>query len=103
MATLITILDRYDPILFALIYEEIEGKVARECQAQFAEKKLDALVRWLNGTGEEGGMATGVMGWVSGLYAGGERRGGGDEAKKFLKPTFSRFEYHIHKILCALR
>ncbi|PRQ75028.1 Cullin homology [Rhodotorula toruloides] len=42
------------------------------------------------------------MGWVSGIYeSAGE--GGNEEARKFLKPTFSRFEYHIHKMLCQLR
>jgi len=47
------------------------------------------------------------MGWVNGIYEGGlggvEGGGAGEEAKKFLKPTFSRFEYHIHKVLCQLR
>lgn len=69
----------------------------------YREKELDGLLKWLNGNGEEG-----VMGWVNGIYEGGlggvEGGGGaGEEAKKFLKPTFSRFEYHIHKVLCQLR
>ncbi|GAA5986672.1 hypothetical protein JCM10908_003852 [Rhodotorula pacifica] len=103
MGTLITILDRYDPILFALIYEEIEAKVHRDCRGNFGEKKLDSLITWLNGSGGGAGTTGGVMGWVSGLYANGEKRNSSDDAKKFLKPTFSRFEYHIHKILCQLR
>lgn len=100
---LVTILDRYDPVLFALIYEEIEAKVHRDCRGRFQEKKLDSLVTWLNGAGSGVGTTGGVMGWVSGLYAHVEKRSGGDDARKFLKPTFSRFEYHIHKILCQLR
>ncbi|GAA5869819.1 hypothetical protein JCM3774_000505 [Rhodotorula dairenensis] len=103
MGTLVTILDRYDPVLFGLIYEEIETKVHRDCRGRFQEKKLDSLVTWLNGAGNGAGTMGGVMGWVSGLYANGEKRSSGDDAKKFLKPTFSRFEYHIHKILCQLR
>lgn len=42
------------------------------------------------------------MGWVTGIYEG-NLEGGNEEAKKFLKPTFSRFEYHVHKVLCQLR
>jgi anaphase-promoting complex subunit 2 len=103
MSTLVTILDRYDPVLFALVYEEIEAKVQRDCRGRFQEKKLDSLLTWLNGSGVGAGTSGGVMGWVSGLYANSEKRGSGDEARKFLKPTFSRFEYHIHKILCQLR
>ncbi|CEQ40634.1 SPOSA6832_02277, partial [Sporobolomyces salmonicolor] len=96
--TLITLLDRYDPLLFGLIYEEIEAKVERDCGGQYREKKLEGLLKWLNGAGDGGG----VMGWVSGIYEG-NLEGGNDEAKKFLKPTFSRFEYHVHKVLCQLR
>lgn len=103
MSTLVTILDRYDPVLFALVYEEIEAKVQRDCRGRFQEKKLDSLLIWLNGSGVGAGTSGGVMGWVSGLYANSEKRGSGDDARKFLKPTFSRFEYHIHKILCQLR
>ncbi|KWU47479.1 hypothetical protein RHOSPDRAFT_30906 [Rhodotorula sp. JG-1b] len=103
MSTLVTILDRYDPVLFALVYEEIELKVQRDCRGHFQDKKLDSLLTWLNGSGVGAGTSGGVMGWVSGLYANSEKRGSGDEARKFLKPTFSRFEYHIHKILCQLR
>ncbi|BGP31162.1 hypothetical protein JCM10296v2_002926 [Rhodotorula toruloides] len=101
LPTLITLLDRYDPLLFALIYEEIESRVQRECRGVYSEKKLEGLLEWLNGAGKKG-EAGGVMGWVSGIYeSAGE--GGNEEARKFLKPTFSRFEYHIHKMLCQLR
>ncbi|BGP54769.1 hypothetical protein JCM8202_003277 [Rhodotorula sphaerocarpa] len=103
MGTLVTILDRYDPILFGLIYEEIERKVRLDCQGQYTAEKLQGLLRWLNGKETVHGRSGGVMGWVSQLYAGGERRSAGEDAKKFLKPTFSRFEYHIHKVLCQLR
>ncbi|GAA5863248.1 hypothetical protein JCM1840_002522 [Sporobolomyces johnsonii] len=96
--TLVTLLDRYDPLLFGLIYEEIEAKVERDCGGEYREKKLEGLLKWLNGAGDGGG----VMGWISGIYEG-NLEGGNDEAKKFLKPTFSRFEYHVHKVLCQLR
>ncbi|BGP23807.1 anaphase-promoting complex subunit 2 [Rhodotorula toruloides] len=101
LPTLITILDRYDPLLFALIYEEIESKVQRECRGVYSEKKLEGLLQGLNGAGTKG-EAGGVMGWVSGIYeSAGE--GGNEEARKFLKPTFLRFEYHVYKMLCQLR
>ncbi|BGP47200.1 hypothetical protein JCM10450v2_003052 [Rhodotorula kratochvilovae] len=100
LPTLITLLDRYDPLLFALIYEEIESKVALECRGAYTDKKLDALLAWLNGSST--GAGAGVMGWVSGIYEG-AGDGANDEARKFLKPTFSRFEYHVHKVLCQLR
>ncbi|GAA6046446.1 hypothetical protein JCM3770_004928 [Rhodotorula araucariae] len=100
LPTLITLLDRYDPLLFALIYEEIEAKIARDCRGVYTDKKLDALLAWLNGSGA--GTGSGVMGWVSGIYEG-AGEGANDEARKFLKPTFSRFEYHVHKVLCQLR
>lgn len=93
MPTLITLLDRYDPLLFGLIYEEIERKVDHECRGQFTEPKLAALLEWLTG---------GVLAWVSRIYAR-SVEGGQEEAKKMLKPTFSRFEYHVNKVLCALR
>lgn len=91
--TLICLLDRYDPLLFGLIYEEIEKKVERDCKGEFGEPRLASLGEWLNGP---------VMGWVSGLYAR-SVEGGQEEAKKMLKPTFSRFEYHVHKTLTLLR
>ncbi|KAL8292852.1 hypothetical protein RQP46_000546 [Phenoliferia psychrophenolica] len=93
MPTLITLLDRYDPLLFGLIYDEIEKKVDRDCRGDFAAPKLAALNDWLAG---------GVLGWVSTIYAR-SVEGGQEEAKKMLKPTFSRFEYHVNKVLCALR
>lgn len=93
MPTLISLLDRYDPLLFGLIYEEIEKKVQRECKADFEQPKLKSLLSWVNGD---------VLAWVSRVY---ERNmdGGLEDAKKILKPTFSRFEYHIHKTLVLLR
>jgi anaphase-promoting complex subunit 2 len=93
MSTLMSLLDRYDPLLFGLIYEEIEKRVHQDCAGQFDGPKLEALGAWLNGP---------VMGWVSGIYAK-SVEGGQEEAKKMLKPTFSRFEYHVHKTLCLLR
>ncbi|GAA5882042.1 hypothetical protein JCM16303_005574 [Sporobolomyces ruberrimus] len=95
--TLITLLDRYDPLLFSLIYDQIESRTLSTCRGQFREKRLEGLIKWLNGGGGEG-----VMGWVTGIYEG-NLEGGNEEAKKFLKPTFSRFEYHVHKVLCQLR
>ncbi|GAA5893198.1 anaphase promoting complex subunit 2 [Sporobolomyces salmoneus] len=95
--TLITLLNRYDPLLFALIYEEIETRTIETCRGKYREKQLEGLLKWLTGGGGEG-----VMGWVTGIYEG-NLEGGNEEAKKFLKPTFSRFEYHVHKVLCQLR
>ena len=63
------------------------------------------------------------MEWVAGLYSGVASGGAGagagvanakgkgkegdgvglEEARKMLKPTFARFEYHVHKTLCSLR
>ncbi|GAA5974574.1 hypothetical protein JCM5350_001199 [Sporobolomyces pararoseus] len=112
--TLITLLDRYDPLLFSLIYEQIEFKTLETCKNHFREEKqLQTLLKWLNGTNGKdgsgvGGGGGGVLGWVTGIYdSSSSQEGGGgtgtEEAKKFLKPTFSRFEYHIHKVLCQLR
>ncbi|GAA5937334.1 anaphase promoting complex subunit 2 [Sporobolomyces koalae] len=95
--TLITLLDRYDPLLFALIYEEIEARTVATCRGNFREKQLDGLLKWLNGAKGEG-----VMGWITGIYEG-NSQGAHEDARKFLKPTFSRFEYHVHKTLCQLR
>lgn len=102
--TLVSLLERYDPLLFGLIYEEIEKKVERECKGVFDSSQLDFLGNWLS---------EGVMGWVSSIYAvsfmnlnGGVGSGtekGKEEAVKMLKPTFTRFEYHVHKTLCILR
>ncbi|BGP15265.1 hypothetical protein JCM10213_007046 [Rhodosporidiobolus nylandii] len=150
LPTLLTLLDRFDPLLFSLIYEEIEARVRAECEGKWGERKLEGLVGWLNGaapafpsssSGNKGkeraregaGMGTaagtegGVLGWISAIYdvdsgasfsggagggegkergkkeSGGKDEAGGGGAKKFLKPTFSRFEYHIHKTLAALR
>ncbi|GAA5975169.1 hypothetical protein JCM11641_004375 [Rhodosporidiobolus odoratus] len=122
LLTLLTLLDRFDPLLFGLIYEEIERRVELECKGIWEEKKLDSLLAWLNGTGGGGGKGKekeggvrGILGWVSGIYdveplAGtgdgkskGKEKEKTDEAKKFLKPTFSRFEYHVHKMLGQLR
>ncbi|KAI5480345.1 anaphase-promoting complex subunit 2 [Pseudohyphozyma bogoriensis] len=93
MPTLILLLDRYDPLLFGLIYEEIEKKVERDCKDEFTEGKLTGVLEWLTGP---------VMEWVAGIYAR-EGENAMDEAKKMLKPTFSRFEYHVHKTLGLLR
>ncbi|GAA5855220.1 hypothetical protein JCM5353_005046 [Sporobolomyces roseus] len=134
--TLITLLDRFDPLLFALIYEEIEKRTKLTCRGKFETRELEGLLKWLNGggNGQGGGGGGGILGWVSGIYEGGltsnpsttsisrtttinegSSVGGignsvttttnttNEEAKKFLKPTFSRFEYHIHKVLCQLR
>ncbi|GJN89751.1 hypothetical protein Rhopal_002740-T1 [Rhodotorula paludigena] len=104
LPTLITLLDRYDPLLFALIYEEIESKIQSDCRGAYTASKLEPLLKWLNGAGSSSaGKSGGVMGWVSGIYEGGAGEGGNEEARKFLKPTFSRFEYHVHKVLCQLR
>ncbi|GAA5855675.1 hypothetical protein JCM8547_001640 [Rhodosporidiobolus lusitaniae] len=138
LPALVTLLDRFDPLLFGLVYEEIEKRVEGECRGKWGEKRLEEVVRWLNGgaggKGEAGGGG-GVMGWIVGIYeaeqggggvgAGGAGGAGGDvkgkgkeregtpalggagsraeEAKKFLKPTFSRFEYHVHKMVGQLR
>lgn len=93
MPTLISLLDRYDPLLFGLVYEEIEKKVERDCKGEFAEPRLARLLEWLNDD---------VLEWVSGFYAT-SVAGGQEEAKKMLKPTFSRFDYHVNKTLGALR
>lgn len=90
---LVLMLDRFDPLLFGLIYEEIEAKVNMDCTGQFGEPKLEALGRWLSER---------VMSWVTGIYAH-SMQGQQEEAKKMLKPTYTRFEYHIHKTLCVLR
>ncbi|GAA5823647.1 hypothetical protein JCM11251_000710 [Rhodosporidiobolus azoricus] len=128
LPTLLTLLDRFDPLLFGLIYEEIERKVHRECKGVWGQKMGEELVRWLNGggtvaAGEKDAGGGGVMGWVSAIYDAGssaaaddggkgkgkERAptpahgGGAEDTKKFLKPTFSRFEYHVHKVLGQLR
>lgn len=104
LPTLITLLDRFDPLLFALIYEEIESKIQSDCRGAYTASKLEPLLKWLNGAGSSSaGKSGGVMGWVSGIYEGGAGEGGNEEARKFLKPTFSRFEYHVHKVLCQLR
>lgn len=103
LPTLITLLDRYDPILFGLIYEEIEAKVVRDARGAYAVKQLEPLLKWLNGLSITGPDA-GVMGLISGVYDfGAEGNVGHEEARKFLKPTLSRFEYHVHKVLCQLR
>lgn len=88
-----TLLGRYDPLLFALVYDEIEAEVKRRCQGVFRQERLKGLVEWLQSS---------VLGWVGGVY---ERsmEGGLEEARKFLKPTFARFEYHVHKVLGQLR
>ncbi|GAA5896745.1 hypothetical protein JCM6882_005025 [Rhodosporidiobolus microsporus] len=166
LPTLLTLLDRFDPLLFGLIYDEIERRInapalpggAGGCGGREAwgEGRLEGVVRWLNGGGDGGGgvgkegpgAAEGVLGWVSTIYdaagsssssslttttsslADGGSGGAGDpsgkgkgkererdkdrdkdkeraaraeDAKKFLKPTFSRFEYHVHKVLGQLR
>lgn len=97
LPTLMLLLDRYDPLLFALVYDEIERKVRAECTGRFGQGCLRGLLEWLNGSAP-GGM----FGWVSGVYEQ-SRDGGLDEARKFLKPTFARFEYHLHKVLGQLR
>lgn len=91
--TMMGLLDRYDPLLFGLIYEEIEKKVETDCKGEFEEPKLVGLLEWLTGS---------VLDWVSELYAR-PVPGGLEEAKKMLKPTFARFEYHVHKTLGLLR
>lgn len=93
MPTLISFLERFDPLLFGLVYEEIENKVNRACRGDFKQSKLQGVLDWVN---ED------VFDWVSGIY---DRNSDGslDETKKILKPTFSRFEYHIHKTLVQLR
>lgn len=106
LPTLVTLLDRYDPLLFALVYEDIERKVVSDARGRFGDKRLEGLLRWLSGAGD--GWDTGVMGWIGGIYEGaageaGGTTGGHDDARKFLKPTLSRFEYHVHKVLCQLR
>lgn len=75
------------------MYEEIEKKVKRDCTGEFGEPKLVPLLIWLNG---------GVLEWLSGIYEK-NLEGGTEEAKKLLKPTFTRFEFHVHKTLCLLR
>ncbi|GAA6039076.1 hypothetical protein JCM8097_005307 [Rhodosporidiobolus ruineniae] len=151
LPTLLTLLDRFDPLLFGLIYEEIQNRVERECAGAWGEKKLEGLLQWLNGGGAGvsssassaaasstltvsrgggGGTDQGVLGWVSGIYLDTppsaaehfdppkakdrdrdrdrerekeREREKQDEVRKFLKPTFSRFEYHVHKMLGQLR
>jgi anaphase-promoting complex subunit 2 len=39
---------------------------------------------------------------LSGIY-GGAVEGGEEDARRMLKPTFSRFEYHLYKVLGQLR
>ncbi|SCV70983.1 BQ2448_3745 [Microbotryum intermedium] len=96
LSTLIPLLDRYDPLLFGLVYEEIEKKVARDCRGVFDQLQLQALLGWVNGP---------VLNWVAGLYEKTLSEGatGSEEAKKLLKPTFTRFEYHVHKTMGVLR
>lgn len=93
MPTLLTLLDRFDPLLFGLIYEEIENRVDQTCRDEFEEPKLVDVLQWLQGP---------VTAWVCGVY---EKNveGGAEEARKLLKPTFTRFEYHVHKTMVLLR
>lgn len=93
MPTLIALLDRYDTLLFALLYEEIESKVIESCAKEFSESKLESLVHWLNSE---------VMTCLSNIYSGAVESGR-EEARKMLKPTFGRFEYHLYKVLGQLR
>ncbi|GAA5955125.1 hypothetical protein JCM3765_003202 [Sporobolomyces pararoseus] len=97
--TLITLLDRYDPLLFSLIYERIEFETISICKSNFRRSnQLTNLLKWLNQT---------VLTWVTSIYNQQQNDSPGnsnnEEAKKFLKPTFSRFEYHVHKVLAQLR
>lgn len=95
--TLIALLDRYEPLLFSLIYQEIESKINTTCAGIFERPMLDDLVRWLNGE---------VMEWVCTFYERGTtgREGEGkEETRRILKPTFARFEFHVSKSLGALR
>ncbi|SCZ98465.1 BZ3500_MvSof-1268-A1-R1_Chr7-1g09159 [Microbotryum saponariae] len=96
LSTLIPLLDRYDPLLFGLIYEEIEKKVARDCKGVFDQLQLQALLGWVNGP---------VLNWVAGLYEKtlSDGAAGSEDAKKLLKPTFTRFEYHVHKTMGVVR
>jgi anaphase-promoting complex subunit 2 len=93
MPTLISFLERFDPLLFGLVYEEIESKVQSQCKGDFENPKLQGVLDWVNGD---------VLRWITGIY---DRNSSGspDDIKKMLKPTFSRFEYHIHKTLAQLR
>lgn len=93
MPTLITLLERFDPLLFGLIYEEIESKVDSVCRGEFEQPKLVEVLQWLQGP---------VVGWVCGVY-GKNVEGGVEEAKKLLRPTITRFEYHVHKTMVLLR
>ncbi|KAK4057900.1 hypothetical protein OIO90_001119 [Microbotryomycetes sp. JL221] len=91
--TLAALLDRFDPLLFGLVYEHIERKVDSECRGVYDVAKLQELLSWVNGP---------VHKWLIGLYAK-TVENGTEEAKKLLKPTFSRFDYHVHKTLARLR
>ncbi|GAA6012067.1 hypothetical protein JCM10207_005117 [Rhodosporidiobolus poonsookiae] len=142
LPTLLTLLDRFDPLLFGLVYDEIERRVESECRGKWGEKKLEGLVGWLKGgAGGKDGEGS-IMGWLLGIYSddasssasassaveGTEKddrraasKGKGKEkerdkatdgagakdreaeARRFLKPTLSRFEYHVHKMLGQLR
>lgn len=93
LSTLIAILDRYEPLLFGLIYEAIEAKVTTACRGHWRLRQLPDVLTWLS---------EGVMTWVSSIYARAVE-GGQTEARKMLKPTFARFEYHVHKTMGLLR
>lgn len=76
-----------------MLYEEIEAKVTDESKGEYRSSKLTDLVTWLG---------TDVMLCLSNIYAGGAE-GGEADAKRMLKPTFARFEYHLYKSLGQLR
>lgn len=98
---LVSILERFDTLLFDVVYGMIGSHVATQCArtmtttttgAAAVDRVLPAVLAWLKSD---------VMQTLTTLY---ERvLGSGLDARRLLRPSLAKFEYHAHRCMASTR
>lgn len=93
------VMERFEPVLFSVVYSEIDDKLKNSCVGDFAtEGQLESLNRWL---------VNDVGNWLVSIYSLGfhhlEEEAAKAKAVKALKPAMQRFEWYIASNMFKLR
>lgn len=91
--------ERFETVLFGVVYSEIDSRLAESCAGDFAtEGQFDSLNQWL---------VNDVGNWLVGIYSLAfhhlDEEGARAKAVKGLKPAMQRFEWHIASGMFKLR
>lgn len=101
----LTLLDRFESVLFKVVYAHIEQRIAETCAEDFeTEGLLQTVGDWLAGD---------IGNWLISIYAlafdGGTAADGGNstqarmKATKVLRPAIQRFEWHVYSTMFNTR